>query len=101
VQQPAFQAVLRLISCGHWVKLSGAYRLSRQTAPFPELRPFVERLLEARPDRLVWASDWPHVFVKAGMPNTTDLLDALADWVPDQAMRARILVDNPALLYGF
>jgi predicted TIM-barrel fold metal-dependent hydrolase len=101
LQQPAFQAVLRLIAHGHWVKLSGAYRLSRQAAPFPELRPFIERLLEARPDRLVWASDWPHVFVKNGMPNTTDLLDALADWVPDETLRNRILVDNPAALYGF
>ncbi len=101
IEQPTFQAVLRLMAQGHWVKLSGAYRLTQQGAPFPELKPFIERLLEVRPDRLVWASDWPHVFVKTRMPNTADLLQALADWVPDEAARKRILVDNPALLYGF
>ncbi len=101
LEQPAFKAVLRLISHGHWVKLSGAYRLSQQPAPFPELQPFIERLLEVEPGRLVWASDWPHVFVKTRMPNTTDLLDSLADWVPDESLRNRILADNPARLYGF
>jgi predicted TIM-barrel fold metal-dependent hydrolase len=101
LEQPAFQAVLRLISHGHWVKLSGAYRLTQQAAPFPDLKPFVERLLQMQPDRLIWASDWPHVFVKARMPNTTDLLDALANLVPDEDLRNRILVDNPARLYGF
>jgi len=101
LQQPAFQAVVRMISNGHWVKLSGAYRLTQKPPPFPELKPFVERLLQARSDRLVWASDWPHVFVKTRIPNMTELLDALADWVPDEAARNRILVENPASLYGF
>jgi predicted TIM-barrel fold metal-dependent hydrolase len=35
------------------------------------------------------------------MPNTTDLMDLLADWVPNAADRKRVLVDNPATLYGF
>jgi len=101
IDQPVFRAVLRLVQQGHWVKLSGAYRLSEQAPPYPDLKPFVAKLLAARPDRLVWASDWPHVFIKTPMPNTTDLLDALADWVPDETARNRILVDNPAALYGF
>jgi predicted TIM-barrel fold metal-dependent hydrolase len=101
LQQPAFKTVLRLISHAHWVKLSGAYRLTQQAAPFPALKPFIERLLETRPDRLVWASDWPHVFVKTSIPNTTDLLNALGDWLSDEALRNGILVDNPAALYGF
>jgi len=101
LHQPVFQAVLRLLRQGHWVKLSGAYRLSAQAPPYIELKPYVARLVGARPDRLVWASDWPHVFIKTPMPNTTDLLDLLADWVPDEATRNRILVDNPAALYGF
>lgn len=100
LDQPVFKAVLRLLQQGHWVKLSGAYRLS-QSPPYPDLKPFVEQLVAARPDRVVWASDWPHVFIKTPMPNTTDLLDTLADWVPDEATRNRILVDNPAALYGF
>jgi len=101
LDQPVFQAVLRLARQGHWVKLSGAYRLSEQPPPYPDLKPYVERLVAARPDRIVWASDWPHVFIKRPMPNTTDLLDALADWVPDEPTRNRILVDNAAELYGF
>ena len=101
LDQPVFQAVLRLLGQGHWVKLSGAYRLSQQPPPYPELRPYVAQLVVARPDRIVWASDWPHVFIKSPMPNTTDLLDLLADWVPDEATRNQILVDNPAALYGF
>jgi predicted TIM-barrel fold metal-dependent hydrolase len=99
--QPVFKAVLRLLGQGNWVKLSGAYRLSQQLPPYPELRPYVAQLVAARPDRIVWASDWPHVFIKGPMPNTTDLLDLLADWVPDEATRNQILVDNPAALYGF
>jgi predicted TIM-barrel fold metal-dependent hydrolase len=101
VGQPAFQAVLRLIRQGHWVKLSGAYRLSQAAPHYRDLTPFVQELVAARPDRVVWASDWPHAFVKGKMPNTTDLLDALATWVPDDSARRRILVDNPAELYGF
>ncbi|HEX5078171.1 MAG TPA: amidohydrolase family protein [Geminicoccaceae bacterium] len=101
ITQPAFQAVLRLLARGHWVKLSGAYRLSPQRPPYPDLIPYVAELMAARPDRIVWASDWPHAFVKGAMPNTTDLLDLLADWVPDEGRRQRILVDNPAALYGF
>jgi predicted TIM-barrel fold metal-dependent hydrolase len=101
LDQPAFQAVLYLLAKGHWVKLSGAYRLSQEAPPYPSLMPFVARLIEERPDRIVWASDWPHVFVKGLMPHTTDLLDLMLDWVPDDAARRRILVDNPAALYGF
>jgi predicted TIM-barrel fold metal-dependent hydrolase len=101
LDQPVFQAVLRLLACGHWVKLSGAYRLTKEPAPFRSLIPFIARMVEERPDRIVWASDWPHVFVKGAMPNTTDLLDALVHWVPDEDTRRRILVDNAAALYGF
>lgn len=101
VEQPAFQAVLRLLRAGHWVKLSGAYRVSRQPAPYHDLAPFVQALVAASPERIVWASDWPHVFVKGEVPHTTDLLDLLAEWVPDETTRHRILVENPARLYGF
>jgi predicted TIM-barrel fold metal-dependent hydrolase len=101
VQQPAFQTVLRLLRAGHWVKLSGGYRLSQQPPPYRDLAPYVRELVAAGPDRIVWASDWPHAFIKGAMPNTTDLLDLLVEWVPHEAARRRILVDNPARLYGF
>ena len=99
--QPAFQAVLALIRRGHWVKLSGIYRLSQDAPHYRDLAPYVQALVAERPDRIVWASDWPHAFVKGKMPNTTDLLDAFGEWVPDERDRRRILVDNPAELYGF
>jgi predicted TIM-barrel fold metal-dependent hydrolase len=102
VEQPAFRALLRLIKAGHcWVKLTGAYRLSEAQPHYPDLAPFAQALVAARPDRVVWGSDWPHVAFKGRMPNTTDLMDLLADWVPDAANRKRVLVDNPATLYGF
>jgi predicted TIM-barrel fold metal-dependent hydrolase len=101
IAQPAFQAVLALVQQGHWVKLSGTYRVSQQPPPYRDMIPYVQELLKTRGDRIVWASDWPHAFVKGKMPNTTDLIDMLLDWVPDEASRNRILVDNPAALYGF
>ena len=102
VQQPAFQALLRLLGAGHcWVKITGAYRLSDAQPHFRDLAPFARALIAARPDRVVWGSDWPHVAFKGRMPNTTDLIDLLADWVPEAADRKRVLVDNPAALYGF
>ena len=101
VGQPAFQAVLRLMRQGHWVKLSGTYRVSQEQPPYRDMIPYAQELLKTRPDRIVWASDWPHAFVKGKMPNTTDLLDAFGEWVPDEIARRRILVENPAELYGF
>jgi predicted TIM-barrel fold metal-dependent hydrolase len=100
--QPAFQALLRLVrGANGWAKLTGAYRLSVEAPAYGDLVPFARALVEARPDRLVWGTDWPHVAFKGRMPNTTDLVDLLAEWVPDEAARLRILVDNPATLYDF
>lgn len=85
-----------------WFKISGLERLSRQGAPYRDVRPLVEGLLEAAPERLVWGSDWPHTgfFEPQRMPDDGALLDALADCVPDEASRRRILVDNPERLLG-
>ena len=99
-----FQALLRLLRGGNaWVKLSGAYRTSREPrAPFSDVVPYARALIEAAPQRCVWGSDWPHPMVNdRPMPNDGDLADLLADWAPDAAQRQRILVDNPAALYGF
>jgi len=101
---PGFQALLRLLRGGNaWVKLSGAYRNSREPrVPFTDVVPFAQALIEAGPERCVWGSDWPHPMVNdRPMPNDGDLADLLADWAPDPARRQRILVDNPARLYGF
>jgi predicted TIM-barrel fold metal-dependent hydrolase len=102
VAQPAFQALLRLFRTGRcWVKLTGGYRISAEPPPYRDVIPLVEALLEERPDRILWGSDWPHVMVKTTMPNTTDLLDLLADHVPDETIRKQILVDNPETLFRF
>ena len=102
VAQPGFQALLRLLGAGRcWVKLSCGYRMSRQPPPYADMLPYVQALLACRSDRLLWASDWPHVSFKGVMPNTTELLDLMQSWVPDEAARHRIFVDNPARLYQF
>ncbi|RYF71087.1 MAG: hypothetical protein EOO29_30655 [Comamonadaceae bacterium] len=100
--QPGFQALLRLVNAGRcWVKLSCGYRMSALPPPYADMQVYVQALLEARADRLVWASNWPHVSFRGQMPNTTDLLDQMLTWVPDEAQRHRILVSNAEALYGF
>lgn len=102
IEQPAFQALLRLLRGGRcWVKFSGAYRQTNEAPPYASLLPFARTLVDARPDRLLWGSDWPHAVFKGTMPNTTDLFDLLGDWAPDENTRKRILVDNPAALFDF
>ena len=59
------------------------------------------RLAGGDPERLIWGTDWPHVMNKKPMPNDGDLADLVADWLPDAALRERVLVTNPALLYRF
>lgn len=100
--QADFQFLCELVRAGNcWVKLSAAYRVSAELPPYMDLKPFAQPLLAARPDRLLWGSDWPHVNFKGKMPNTTELLDCLLEWVPDEEVRRLILVENPRKLYGF
>ena len=102
LEQPAFQAMLRLMRTGRcWVKFTAGYRFSAEAPPYPDIAPFARKLVETRPDRLLWGSDWPHVMFKGKMFNTTDLFDLLLDWAPDEKSRKQILVDNPAALFGF
>jgi predicted TIM-barrel fold metal-dependent hydrolase len=101
LEHPAFLAMRRLVAeHGWWVKLSGAYRLSDDYDGFKEVTPWAQALIAAAPDRMVWGSDWPHVAM-ARMPDTGRLRNLLLDWAPEAAVRERILVDNPARLYGF
>lgn len=114
VQQPGWDAVLDLVRSGRaYVKLSGAYRSSVIAPGFTDVTPLAQSLVTANPDRLVWGSDWPHPdsAVVAGRKPTDlapaqdvddgILLNLLAVWVPDPAVCARVLVDNPHRLYGF
>ena len=103
ISNPGFKAMLALLRERRaWVKLSGAYRVSgEERPPYPDVRPLVEAVLQAAPDRVLWGSDWPHPAITKPMPNDGDLLDLLGDWVSDESLRRRILVDNPARLYDF
>jgi predicted TIM-barrel fold metal-dependent hydrolase len=102
VAQPAFQALLRLFRIGRcWIKLSGGYRISSMEPPYPDVIPLVEALLKERPDKILWGTDWPHVALKGKVPNTTDLLDLLLDWLPDEEVRKQILATNPHTLFRF
>ncbi|MBI3068085.1 MAG: amidohydrolase family protein [Betaproteobacteria bacterium] len=102
VAHPGFQRLLALARDGRcWVKLSAPDRFGDPRPPYENVAPFARALVAAAPERLVWASDWPHSSRTGYMPNDGELLDLLALWAPDPAVRKRILVDNPATLYGF
>lgn len=101
---PGFQALLRLVKGGKaWVKLTAPYRISAQPMPHTDIGVFAHALLEANPARVLWGTDWPHVMLNwtNPMPNDGELCDLLGDWVRDAAARQKVLVDNPARLYGF
>ncbi len=100
----AFRTLLEMLETGQvWVKVSGPMRFSNEPGmPYADTLPFARALVAANPERLVWGSDWPHINYNHGtMPDDGSLLDMMLDWVPDEAVRNRILADNPAELYGF
>ncbi|MEO1065031.1 MAG: amidohydrolase family protein [Actinomycetota bacterium] len=98
IEHTGFVALLRLVGEGRaWVKLSAPYESSSVA---DDVLPLVDELVARHPDRLVWATNWPH-------PGPTDppssaTLEAWLDrWLPDVEVRRRVLVDNPAQLYEF
>lgn len=104
VDYPGFQALLRLLrETDHcWAKLSSWYRLSDSGPPYDDMTPLARALIAARPDRIIWGTNFPHpILWEHPMPNDADLFDQFMDWCGDDATRAQILVDNPAQLYGF
>lgn len=101
-QTAGFQSLLRAVGEGWcWAKLSGAHRLSQQAPDYPDARPFHEALVAANPERLLWGGDWPHPRVEGEMPDAGHLFELFQAWTPDLEARQRILVGNPARLYGF
>jgi predicted TIM-barrel fold metal-dependent hydrolase len=112
--QPGFSDLIELIRGGNaWVKISGAYRSSSQAPDYADVAPLAQALIEANPDRILWGTDWPHPnsATPAGHKfseitplfaiDDARLFNQFAKWAPDPALRAKILVDNPARLYGF
>ena len=104
VDHPGFRSLVRLVDTGRfWVKLSGAYMMSKSGPPlYADMGVLAKALVKRAPERLVWASNWPHPMSRGGtMPDDVVLLDLMLDWAPDEAIRNRILAANPAQLYGF
>lgn len=98
----AFRVLLRLLEGGKcWVKLSAPYEsFADQPLDYGKIAVEARALVAAAPDRMLWASNWPHPG-KDWLPDDAEHLDLLLDWVDDDATRNRILVGNPAELYGF
>jgi len=103
VDQPAVKTVLKMLDTGRvWLKLSGPMRCTMEHFPYPSMTPLAHAFVKHAPERMVWGSDWPHVNLDGReMVNDGDLLDLLAEWVPDNAVRNRILAQNANALYGF
>jgi len=103
VDYPPFRVLLDLVKDGStWVKLSAPNRLGvGDLPPWPAVVPMARALIEANPDRVLWATDWPHPNKFNEQPNDADLLEQLELWAPEEELRRRILVDNPSVLYGF
>lgn len=100
----SFKSLLRLLDSGRcWVKLAAAYETSKTGAPeYEDVSRLARALVKHAPERMLWASNWPHPSApKDNVPEDADLLDLLLDWAPDEATRRAVLVDNPASLYGF
>ncbi|MFF1758880.1 amidohydrolase family protein [Streptomyces sp. NPDC058266] len=92
-----FERLVRILGHGSChIKLSGPYRIA-QDKPLSSVSPLGRALVSARPDRLVWGSDWPHLI--NGQRDTGELLNLLADWAPTERDRQQILVDSPQRLF--
>jgi predicted TIM-barrel fold metal-dependent hydrolase len=114
VGQPGFANLVALVRSGRaYVKVSGAYRASTRGPDYADVAPLAKALISAHAGRVVWGTDWPHpdtaavpgrqpYDVRPPLPiDDGRLLNQLAVWAPDPAVRKQILADNPARLYGF
>ena len=85
-----------------WINLYSFYQLSKAGPPhYADMFDVVRTIIEARPDHVIWGSNWPHAGIAVPMPNDADLLDFLLTAAPEENIRKLILVDNPAKLYGW
>jgi 2-pyrone-4,6-dicarboxylate lactonase len=101
IDSPEFRFLLECLDTGRcWVKLSPRFTM-QEDFPFSDAAPFIREVVRRAPSRLLWGSDWPHPQYFKPMPNDADLVDMMLEWVPDEALRKQIFVDNPAELFGF
>ncbi|MBW7961950.1 amidohydrolase family protein [Bradyrhizobium sp. BR 10261] len=102
LKHPAFAAVRRMLDEGRtWVKVTEPYEDSKLGPPYADSSEVARAYVQAAPERILWGTDWPHPTQRGTKPDDSLLLDLLADWAPDEKTRRRILVDNPAELFGF
>jgi 2-pyrone-4,6-dicarboxylate lactonase len=98
---PNLRAVLDLLAKGNfWVMLSLGEKTSKAGPPWDDMIPIARAYIEAAPDRCVWASDWPHPVSAVQPPNDADLLELMYRYAPDQATLEKVMVHNPAKLFG-
>ena len=102
LQQAPFRALLDLLALDTcWVKVCGSERVSTAGPPFHDAIPFAQALIAAAPDRVLWGTDWPHPNVGRHLPDDAALVGLLPLMAPDETLRQKLLVDNPASLYDF
>ncbi len=102
VEQKAFEILLKFLENENWwVKVSGAERISVAGPPFYDAIPYAQALIKAAPDRVIWGTDFPHPNIKEHMPNDGALVDLLRLFSYDENIMHKILVQNPARLYGW
>ena len=118
IQAAGFQAsrelpvILDLLKSGQiYIKLSGVYRISSANPDYAEVKDLAQRYVETNPDRILWASDWPHTNTLPGIPasqitpyRTVDdkkVLQLLPQWIPDRHDLLKVFVSNPERLYRF
>jgi 2-pyrone-4,6-dicarboxylate lactonase len=100
--EPTVRKLAELLKRGNfWVMVSLTEKISKSGPPWDDVIPVVRTYLEAAPDRVIWGSDWPHPVSAKQPPNEADLLEFLYRCVPDAQERRKVLVDNPAKLFGF
>jgi 2-pyrone-4,6-dicarboxylate lactonase len=98
-EQPAFRALLELAKRENcWIKVCGAERIS--LPPYAAAVPIARAILEAIPDRVLWGTDFPHPNLKHEA-DEADLVDLIPQFAPTVDAQRKLLVDNPARLYGF
>jgi predicted TIM-barrel fold metal-dependent hydrolase len=101
-QQPGLLKMVDFLRNGPgrcYMKLTAPYRMA--TAPtYADSTVIAQALIDAAPDRIIWGSDYPYLS-HADKVNSIDLFNLVAQWMPDAATRHKILVDNPARLFGF
>ncbi|NCF47051.1 MAG: amidohydrolase family protein [Alphaproteobacteria bacterium] len=103
INADGFKTLLRLVKDGNtWIQISGANRVSEtDLPPYDDVLPMARALVEANPDNVMWGTDWPHPNKYEVNPNDGDLVNWFGEWITDDAMRKRIMVDNSEAFYDF